>query len=81
MIKSWNNPIGFYLHFWYCHYRPAGPQDWPDSLKDYVQRAFASCDSESDKDKIEAKLKEVLTNSFKDGTAWTKDWDKQPLPG
>ncbi|XP_071960157.1 leukocyte receptor cluster member 8 homolog [Antedon mediterranea] len=56
------------------------PGEWPESLKNYVQRAFASCESEGDKDIVESTLKQILTSAFKDNSAWSKNWDREPLP-
>ena len=50
------------------------------SCREYVQRAFEKCETETDKDQTEQFLKNMLTTSFKDGTAWVIDWDKEPLP-
>lgn len=33
-----------------------------------------------EKDKMEAILKDKLTDAFTSGTAFTTDWDKEPLP-
>ncbi|CAB3986736.1 Hypothetical predicted protein [Paramuricea clavata] len=56
------------------------PQDWPPSLKDYVQRAFDQCETEEHKDITENHLKRMLTRAFKEGSAWGVNWDKEPLP-
>eukprot|EP00057_Strongylocentrotus_purpuratus_P017518 XP_011671992.1 PREDICTED: leukocyte receptor cluster member 8 homolog [Strongylocentrotus purpuratus] len=56
------------------------PADWPPSLKDYVQRAFNSCQNESEKDKVESHLKKILTEAHSQGTVMTKDWSLEPLP-
>lgn len=50
------------------------------SCREYVQRAFEKCETETDKDQTEQFLKNMLTSAFKDGTAWVVDWDKEPLP-
>ncbi|XP_068671889.1 leukocyte receptor cluster member 8-like isoform X3 [Montipora foliosa] len=55
-------------------------QEWPPSLREYVQKAFEKCETESDKDQTEQYLKNMLTTSFKDGTAWVVDWNKEQLP-
>ncbi|XP_029180659.2 leukocyte receptor cluster member 8 homolog isoform X1 [Acropora millepora] len=55
-------------------------QEWPPSLREYVQRAFEKCETEADKDQTEQYLKNMLTNAFKDGSAWVIDWDKELLP-
>lgn len=53
---------------------------WPESLKNYVNRAFAACFNIVDKDRIEIILKGKLTLAYNEGTIWAKDWDKEPLP-
>uniref|UniRef100_A0A3Q1JPW0 PCI domain-containing protein n=1 Tax=Anabas testudineus TaxID=64144 RepID=A0A3Q1JPW0_ANATE len=63
---------------------PAGaqtrPQDWPQAMKEYVQRCFTACETEEDKDRTEKVLKEVLQDRLKDGSAYTIDWTREPLP-
>ncbi|KAG9334288.1 hypothetical protein JZ751_008270 [Albula glossodonta] len=56
------------------------PQDWPQAMKEYVQRCFTACESEEDKDRTEKVLKEVLQGRLQDGTAYTIDWSREPLP-
>ncbi|XP_053743807.1 leukocyte receptor cluster member 8 homolog isoform X1 [Synchiropus splendidus] len=56
------------------------PQDWPQAMKEYVQRCFSACETEEDKDCTEKVLKEVLQDRLKDGSAYTIDWTKEPLP-
>ncbi|XP_069038622.1 leukocyte receptor cluster member 8 homolog isoform X2 [Lepisosteus oculatus] len=56
------------------------PQDWPQAMKEYVQRCFTACESEEDKDRTEKVLKEVLQGRLQDGTAYTIDWSHEPLP-
>lgn len=48
--------------------------------REYVQRAFASAQNETEKDRMEALLKEKLQRAFDDGSAATKDWANEPLP-
>ncbi|KAI6057481.1 leukocyte receptor cluster member 8 [Aix galericulata] len=50
-------------------------------MKEYVQRCFTACESEEDKDRTEKLLKEVLQARLQDGTAYTIDWSREPLPG
>ncbi|KAM9272151.1 leukocyte receptor cluster member 8 [Cariama cristata] len=57
------------------------PEDWPQDMKEYVQRCFTACESEEDKDRTEKLLKEVLQARLQDGTAYTIDWSREPLPG
>ena len=48
--------------------------------RDYIQRAFQACATEADKDTTEAFLKTTLNDRMKDGSAFTIDWEKEPLP-
>lgn len=57
------------------------PDDWPPDMKDYVERCFTVCESEEDKDRTEKLLKELLQARLQDGTAYTIDWSREPLPG
>ncbi|KAG7475853.1 hypothetical protein JOB18_038598 [Solea senegalensis] len=54
--------------------------DWPQAMKEYVQRCFTACETEDDKDRTEKVLKEVLQDRLKDGSAYTIDWTREPLP-
>lgn len=56
------------------------PQDWPQAMKEYVQRCFTACETEEDKDRTEKVLKEILQDRLKDGSAYTIDWTREPLP-
>ncbi|XP_072317547.1 leukocyte receptor cluster member 8 homolog [Eucyclogobius newberryi] len=56
------------------------PQDWPQAMKEYVQRCFTACETEEDKDRTEKGLKEILQDRLKDGSAYTVDWTREPLP-
>lgn len=58
----------------------ARPQDWPQAMKEYVQRCFTACESEEDKDRTEKVLKDLLQSRLQDGSAYTIDWTKEPLP-
>lgn len=49
-------------------------------MKEYVQRCFTACESEEDKDRTEKVLKEILQDRLKDGSAYTIDWTREPLP-
>ncbi|TRZ01732.1 hypothetical protein DNTS_032282 [Danionella cerebrum] len=58
----------------------ARPQDWPQAMKEYVQRCFTACESEEDKDRTEKLLKDILQSRLQDGSAYTIDWSREPLP-
>lgn len=60
--------------------KEATPDQWPPSLRDYVNRAFSACVNELDKDRIEIILKGKLTKAHHEGVLFTKDWTKEPLP-
>lgn len=53
-------------------------QDWPESLKQYVNEAFSRCKTDQDKDRVEMMLKGKLTLAYNQGVVWTKDWSKEP---
>nr|SVE76309.1 EOG090X0431 [Daphnia longispina] len=56
------------------------PVDWPESLRRYVERCFAMCQSSVDKDLVELILKGKITSASREGKALSKDWDNEPLP-
>lgn len=56
------------------------PDQWPETLRDYVNRAFSACVNELDKDRIEIILKGKLTKAHHEGVLFTKDWTIEPLP-
>jgi hypothetical protein len=58
----------------------APPDSWPESLRDYVNRAFSACLNELDKDRVEIILKGKLTIAHHEGNLFTKDWSTEPLP-
>ena len=47
---------------------------------EYVLRCFQRCTNESEKNLMELHLKKVLSDAFNSGSAWMKDWTKEPLP-
>ncbi|KAL1996361.1 hypothetical protein VTN49DRAFT_126 [Thermomyces lanuginosus] len=56
--------------------------EWPPAVRAYVQRSFAP-ESQIDgvsREELEQKLKEVITESAKQNTLETLDWDRMPLP-
>lgn len=54
--------------------------DWPDSLRRYVERCFAMCQTSVDKDRVEIILKGKISSASRGGLAFSKDWDNEPLP-
>ncbi|XP_065826043.1 leukocyte receptor cluster member 8-like [Oscarella lobularis] len=55
----------------------AGMDQWPQSLKNYVARAFSACETEQEKDDTEVKLRHMLLGGE---SILSRDWDKVPLP-
>ena len=49
-------------------------------ISDYIHRAFKQCQDEKDKDQVEKFLKDTLSKKFQDNSAWTTNWDDEPLP-
>ncbi|RXG69300.1 Leukocyte receptor cluster member 8-like protein [Armadillidium vulgare] len=45
----------------------------------YVERCFARCVTELDKDQVEICLKGKLTSAARNESLWTKNWDQEPL--
>ncbi|KAI9905254.1 hypothetical protein PsorP6_013889 [Peronosclerospora sorghi] len=58
----------------------AGNGKWPDSLHDYVKRAFARCKGAADQTITQNSLKELITNAIMTNSLWTKNWTAEPLP-
>ncbi|KAG9322914.1 hypothetical protein KVV02_003441 [Mortierella alpina] len=53
-------------------------ENWPDSLKAYVQRVFETVD-DVDRDAAQAELKSLVARHLSNGTLWEVDWDKTPV--
>jgi len=58
-----------------------GAQDWPPSLKAYVSKCFNACVTTEHKDMVEIILKGKITAAATTNSLWTKEWDKEELPG
>ncbi|XP_014284389.1 leukocyte receptor cluster member 8 homolog isoform X5 [Halyomorpha halys] len=54
--------------------------DWPPSLRDYVNRCYAKCVLQVDMDRVGVILKGKILRATSDGTLWTKNWAEEPLP-
>ncbi|KAI1640075.1 SAC3/GANP domain protein [Biscogniauxia mediterranea] len=56
--------------------------DWPDSVRNYVQRTFqkSNLDTSISRQEMEAKLKETIRSSQEAGTMYSLNWDEMPLP-
>lgn len=57
-----------------------GNTKWPDSLHDYVKRAFARCNGAADQALTQQTLKELITNAIMGNNLWTRNWTVEPLP-
>ncbi|ODQ70619.1 hypothetical protein LIPSTDRAFT_57702 [Lipomyces starkeyi NRRL Y-11557] len=55
------------------------PPVWPDSLKAYVGRCFASV-GPSQRGAMEKNLKKVITSAIESTSLWAIDWDTRELP-
>lgn len=52
---------------------------WPPSLKSYVERCFATCKNDGERDKMEKLLKDRVGKTIADGTISFLNWDAEPL--
>jgi hypothetical protein len=61
---------------------PAKKIDWPESVRNYVQRSFlpGNLDPTVPRNEMEAKLKETISTAKDTGVLYTLDWDAMPLP-
>lgn len=59
---------------------PGGKEPWPQSLRDWVRRAFDNCQDTS-KEALHETLKKVITDAQEKGELWSRDWANAPLPG
>ena len=57
-------------------------RDWPESVRHYVQRAFATENTVASipRQEMEVKLKKIISNSAENNTLGTIDWVNLPLP-
>ncbi|KAL0472479.1 SAC3/GANP/Nin1/mts3/eIF-3 p25 family domain-containing protein [Neurospora intermedia] len=56
--------------------------DWPESVRNYVQRSFqtSNLDPSVTRAEMEAKLKETISYANDQGHMYTVNWEKMPLP-
>ncbi|POR31757.1 THP3-like protein [Tolypocladium paradoxum] len=59
-----------------------GKTDWPESVRQYVQRSFLpqNQDPSVARPDVEAKLKETIGTAKENGSLYTVNWDTVPLP-
>ncbi|KYK59081.1 SAC3/GANP domain protein [Drechmeria coniospora] len=62
--------------------QPKGKTAWPESVRRYVQRSFLTQNDDATipRADVENKLKETIGVAKDNGTLYTIDWDKVPLP-
>lgn len=53
---------------------------FPIELKDWCDRSFAKCNSETEKSEMEIHLRNIISESIHNGTVGTKKWANQPIP-
>lgn len=52
---------------------------FPASLRTYVERTFARCKDDAQRDANQKLMKEIITKATADGTLFTRNWDVEPL--
>ena len=60
--------------------KPPARSACPESLKNYVTRAFGKCTSDSERDQMEKLVKEEIEKAKSSGNFYSVDWDKLELP-
>ena len=56
------------------------PTGQPESLKNFVKRAFSSCTSGAHREFITKALKEKIAKATSDGALHSHNWDEEPIP-
>lgn len=59
---------------------PGGNTKWPDSLHEYVKRAFSRCKGAADQTLTQNALKDKITHAITTNSLWTRNWLIEPLP-
>ena len=49
-------------------------------FREYVNRCYAKCERDADKDRVGVVLKGKILKATDDGSLWIKDWASEPLP-
>lgn len=52
---------------------------WPPALRTYVDRCFAQCRSDRERDQMESLLKQRIQKAMRGGTLYTYNWAGEPL--
>nr|AAC28976.1 unknown protein [Arabidopsis thaliana] len=55
------------------------PGTFPKSLRGFVERAFARCKDDKEKESCEVALRKIVKKAKEDNTLYTRDWDTEPL--
>ncbi|KAN0062506.1 hypothetical protein ACQY0O_005037 [Thecaphora frezii] len=56
----------------------ASQTEWPQSLKDFANRAFAAC-NDANRTAVSEELRALIFKSFQEGTIHSTDWSKMQL--
>lgn len=56
-----------------------GDGSWPSSLREYVEKTFAQCESDAERDSMEISLKLMIKESISKGDLWKRNWTNFPL--
>ncbi|QDZ23268.1 SAC3 family protein [Chloropicon primus] len=59
---------------------PEGESQWPQSLRDFVERVFQYCRGTAERAKAQKWMKGTIAKSKENGTMWTKDWQSCAIP-
>eukprot|EP01105_Mastigella_eilhardi_P018153 TRINITY_DN419_c0_g1_i4.p1 TRINITY_DN419_c0_g1~~TRINITY_DN419_c0_g1_i4.p1 ORF type:complete len:632 (-),score=206.77 TRINITY_DN419_c0_g1_i4:368-2038(-) len=53
---------------------------WPPKLRQFVEKSFETCTADTERNVMEQRLKQMITDSIRQGIMWTYDWEKEPVP-
>ena len=53
---------------------------WPSTLKTFVEKSFAQCETDADRSFIEDKLKSLISKVTNDGRMHKHRWELEPIP-